>query len=155
MRVVLRLFDPDLARRVQRAFGTHISRSPSALAAPAFAASADGRRVLASIPAGNTALIVAESRVEHGSRAREMTVGAVEEATGARVLLLVRHGAETWRPPPATELAFGDELVVVATRAGMEQVLAITEEVAVTLGDHRGEEAGRAATWVPQSSSGS
>ena len=39
-RVVLRLFDPDLAARVERAFGIHISRSPSALAAPAFAAAA-------------------------------------------------------------------------------------------------------------------
>ena len=32
IRVVLRLFDPDLAARVERAFGFHISRSPSALA---------------------------------------------------------------------------------------------------------------------------
>ena len=34
IRVVQRLFDPDLAARVERAFGFHISRSPSALAAP-------------------------------------------------------------------------------------------------------------------------
>ena len=40
IRVVQRLFDPDLAARVERAFGIHISRSPSALAAPAFAAGA-------------------------------------------------------------------------------------------------------------------
>src|SRR4029450_4492072 len=46
IRVVLRLFDPDLAARVERAFGFHISRSPSALAAPAFAAAAAGEHVL-------------------------------------------------------------------------------------------------------------
>src|SRR4029453_17229771 len=42
-RVVLRLFDPDLAARVERAFGIHISRSPSALAPPAFPAAPPGR----------------------------------------------------------------------------------------------------------------
>ena len=43
LRVVLRLFDADLAARVERTFGFHSCRSPSALAAPAFAAAAVGR----------------------------------------------------------------------------------------------------------------
>ena len=42
LRVVLRLFDADLAARVERAFNIHISRSVSALAAPSFAAAAVG-----------------------------------------------------------------------------------------------------------------
>ena len=42
LRVVLRLFDPDLAERAERAFGIHRSLSVSALAAPAFALAASG-----------------------------------------------------------------------------------------------------------------
>ena len=58
IRVVQRLFDPDLAARVERAFGIHISRSPSALAAPAFAAAAAGEHMLATIAVGAEGLAV-------------------------------------------------------------------------------------------------
>jgi len=74
VRVVQRLFDPDLAARVERAFGIHISRSPSALAAPAFAAAAAGEHVLATIAVGAEVLAVARLRVEPGCRAAGRTV---------------------------------------------------------------------------------
>ncbi|HEY0070418.1 MAG TPA: NAD-binding protein, partial [Chloroflexia bacterium] len=38
LRVVLRLFDPDLSTRMERTFQIHVSRSPAALAAPAIVA---------------------------------------------------------------------------------------------------------------------
>ena len=50
LRIVLRLFHPDFAARVERTFDIHISRSPSALAAPAFAAAAEGKRVFGTVP---------------------------------------------------------------------------------------------------------
>lgn len=50
LRVVLRLFDSDLAERVQRNFNITISRSVSYLAAPAFAAAMLDRQVLGTIP---------------------------------------------------------------------------------------------------------
>ncbi|MDQ3856398.1 MAG: NAD-binding protein, partial [Chloroflexota bacterium] len=64
IRVVLRLFDPDFAERVERAFGVHISRSVSSLAAPAFAAAAVGEQVIATVPVGVQALIIASAVVE-------------------------------------------------------------------------------------------
>ena len=42
LRIVLRLFDPDLAARLDRALGDYRSRSVSSLAAPSFAAAAVG-----------------------------------------------------------------------------------------------------------------
>jgi len=56
LRVVLRLFDHDLAVRVQRAAHVQLSRSVSALAAPAFAAAILGRRVAAVLPVGTRIL---------------------------------------------------------------------------------------------------
>ena len=70
LRIAVRLFDPDLAARLESAFGGFESRSIYALAAPAFAAAAVGRQVLATIPVGTArVLIVARVPIEEGSPA--------------------------------------------------------------------------------------
>ena len=132
IRVVQRLFDPDLAARVERAFGFHISRSPSALAAPAFAAAAAGEHVLATIAVGAEVLAVARLRVEPGCRAEGRTVAELEAAAGSRVLLLHLDGGPgpSWHPDGATQLAGGAELVVVVPRGQLGRILAWTETAA-------------------------
>jgi Trk K+ transport system NAD-binding subunit len=127
VRVVLRLFDPDLAARVERAFGIHISRSPSALAAPTFAAAAAGEHVLATIAVGAEVLAVARLRVEPGCRAQGRTVAELEAATGSRVLLLDDGQKPRWRPDGATPLDGCTELVAVVPRGELGRVLAWTE----------------------------
>jgi Trk K+ transport system NAD-binding subunit len=127
VRVVLRLFDPDLAARVERAFGIHISRSPSALAAPTFAAAAAGEHVLATIAVGAEVLAVARLRVEPGCRAQGRTVAELEAAAGSRVLLLDDGQKPRWRPDGATPLDGGTELVAVVPRGELGRVLAWTE----------------------------
>jgi len=127
IRVVQRLFDPDLAARVERAFGIHISRSPSALAAPAFAAAATGGRVLATIAAGVAVLAVVRLRVEPGSQAQGRPVAELERAASSRVLLLDGGQGPSWRPPGGTPLEAGAELVVVVPRGELRRVAAMTE----------------------------
>jgi Trk K+ transport system NAD-binding subunit len=127
VRVVQRLFDPDLAARVERAFGIHISRSPSALAAPAFAAAATGGRVLATIAAGVAVLAVVRLRVEPGSQAQGRPVAELERAASSRVLLLDGGQGPSWRPPGGTPLEAGAELVVVVPRGELRRVAAMTE----------------------------
>jgi Trk K+ transport system NAD-binding subunit len=126
LRVVLRLFEPDLAARVERAFGIHISRSVSALAAPAFAAAAVGQRVLATVPVGARAVVVAQARIEAGSWAAGRSVAALERDAECRVLLVADGARREWRPDGDTALAAGQELTVVATRQGLAQLLART-----------------------------
>ncbi len=128
LRIVLRLFHPDFAARVERTFDIHISRSPSALAAPAFAAAAEGERVIGTVPLDVEALIFARTCLESGSGAEGETVAGLEESTEARVLLLADDGRECWLPPKESVLVAGQELVVVATRKGLTQVLERTEE---------------------------
>ena len=77
LRVVLRLFDDDLAQRVQNNFGITISRSVSFLAAPAFAAAMVQRQVLGTIPVGRTVLLIAEVPVRSGSPLDGLTARAV------------------------------------------------------------------------------
>ncbi len=128
VRIVLRLFHPDFAARVERTFEIHISRSPSALAAPAFAAAAEGERVIGAVPLDVDALIFARTRVDPGTTAVGETVAGLEESTEARVLLLAGDGPDGWLPSKDTVLVAGQELVVVATRKGLAQVLERTEE---------------------------
>jgi len=124
--VVQRLFDPDLAARVERAFGIHISRSPSALAAPSFAVAAAGEHVLATIAVGAAVLAVARFHVAPGCQAQGRTVAELEAAAGSRVLLLEDAGGTRWRPDPATPLDGGTELVAVVPRGALGRLLAWT-----------------------------
>jgi Trk K+ transport system NAD-binding subunit len=127
VRVVLRLFDPDLAARVERAFGIHISRSPSALAAPAFAAAAAGEHVLATVAVGAEVLAVVRLHVAPGCRVQGHTVAELEGATRSRVLLLDDAATSTWRPPGSTRLEADAELVAVMPGDELGRVLAWTE----------------------------
>jgi Trk K+ transport system NAD-binding subunit len=123
LRVVLRLFEPDLAERVERVFGIHISRSVSALAAPAFAAATAGRRVIATIPTGPRVLMVAQVPIEPDSWADGETIAGLESSAEGRVLLLADDGKQRWRPAAETLLAAGQELTVVVTRRGLAEIL--------------------------------
>jgi Trk K+ transport system NAD-binding subunit len=128
LRVVLRLFDADLAARVERAFNIHISRSVSALAAPSFAAAAVGHKVTATIPVGNRVLVVAQETIEPGSWASGQTISALEGTFEGRVILGERDGQPpTWRPPAAYTLNPGDEIAIVSTRKGLVEAVRLTQ----------------------------
>jgi Trk K+ transport system NAD-binding subunit len=131
LRIVLRLFDPDLAAQLDKALGDYNSRSVSALAAPAFAAAAVGREILASIPlSARQVLLVARVTVEPGSAADGSTVESEERAgTSAasgecRVLALVVGDQVRWSPGPAETVLAGTEMVIVATRRGVSAAVA-------------------------------
>ena len=124
LRVVLRLFGGEFADKVKNTFDIQISRSVSALAAPAFAAAMMGREVVGTIPVGRRMLLVAELPVLAGSwlsTARIADIGAHEEARPMAVIGL--DGRPRWQPEPDHALAIGETLVVVATRAGLSRII--------------------------------
>jgi Trk K+ transport system NAD-binding subunit len=125
IRVVLRLFDDDFARRVEAAFEIDISRSVSRLCAPAFAAAMLEREVLATLPVDRHALLVAAVRVLPGSELDGAPLSLVDRPESARVLSMAAAGSEwvDWQPDPRRVLAAGDEVVVVARRAALRVLL--------------------------------
>lgn len=135
LRVVLRLFDGDFARRVQRTFGVAISHSVSYVAAPAFAAAMMERAVLATIPVGRRVLLIAEVPVMAGSRYAGRTVDAVDTPGRARVIALQPHlePRPLWTPPGSRVVNAGDRLIVVAIRAGLAGVVGETTTPEVPL----------------------
>jgi Trk K+ transport system NAD-binding subunit len=125
-RIVVRLYDDDLAERVQKNVGNTISRSVSYLAAPTFAAAMLEHQVLRTIPVGRHVLLIAEVAVGDEAELAGRHVDDVHERSDVRLIALRRRG-ETgvdWSPRPGDELRSGDRVVVLATRAGLGRVLA-------------------------------
>ena len=125
MRVVLRLFDGDFARRVQDAFDINISRSVSYLVAPAFAAAMRDRQVLATIPVERHALLVAEVQVLEGSALAGLPLRGADRPHSVRVIGLTPAGTDQvdWEPSAGHALTPGDRVLVVARRAGLRQLV--------------------------------
>ncbi|GAA1659795.1 NAD-binding protein [Fodinicola feengrottensis] len=122
-RVVLRLFDPDLADRVDRRLGLSVSRSVSYAAAPVFAAAMMGRQVLAAIPAGRRVLLVAAVPIGARSSLDGASLSTVDSGR-VRIFGLRTGNAEpVWQPPGESRLVAGQVLFVVATRAGLAKIL--------------------------------
>ena len=125
LRVVLRLFDSDLAERVQRNFGITISRSVPNLAAPAFAAAMLRREVLGTISVDRMVLLIAEIPIQVGSELDGLASHAVNAPHQVQVIGIQRHGSDALElpAPPDHLLASGDRLIILATRAGLGRVL--------------------------------
>jgi Trk K+ transport system NAD-binding subunit len=112
LRVVLRLFDHDLAQRVESAFSIHVSRSVSSLAAPAFTAAISDRRALATIPVGAQALTIAELAAPVGR-----TIAELEKAAAGEAKVIALGGR--WSPPADEPIGDDEVLVAIGSPAGL------------------------------------
>lgn len=126
LRVVLRLRDDDLARRVERSLEVAVSRSVSFLAAPAFAAAMRDHKVVATVPVGRSVLLLADVPIGRSALLAGLPAAAAESEGEVRVVGVYRgaaHDAVLDSPPrPQRRLKVGDRLVVAATRTGLAEV---------------------------------
>jgi len=124
-RIVVRLYDDDLAERVQRTVGGIVSRSTSYLAAPAFAAAVLDHQVLRTIAVGRHVLLMAEVRAGNEDGFTGLPVATVHQPGMLRVIALRRadSAAADWSPAADYRVQAGDRLVVLATRAGLSRIL--------------------------------
>jgi Trk K+ transport system NAD-binding subunit len=113
LRIVLRLADHDLAMRVERASDIQLSRSVSALAAPAFVSAMLGRRATAVLPIGREVMQVVAFTAELAT-----DVGSLERDCEARVLAV--PGKEF--PEPGARVAAGDEVMAIGTGPGLAEL---------------------------------
>ena len=132
LRIVVRLYDDDLARRVQETIGNTVSRSVSYLAAPVFAAAILDHQVLRTIAVGRHVLVIADVPVGPGSALAGWAVSDVHERGTVRVIALRMRGAERvdWSPRQDYRLMAQDRIYVLATRAGLSGILRRAENPA-------------------------
>ena len=123
-RVTLRMFDHDLAQRVERHLGLGTSRSVSMLVAPAVAAAVSNRLSQTTVPAGRRVLLLTEVPIERGSAAIGTTLGTHDQPGAVRVLAYRPVGKDwSWRFDAEVTLAPGGRVAVAATRDGLARLL--------------------------------
>lgn len=113
IRVVMRMFDPELAGKIRDSFEIHQVFSTSAMAAPLFATSSSDRHIINSFYIGDKLFVVAQ-----------LTVGAESQLVGKKiadvgrdhVMYFLSHtrGGETHLPRGETDFQIGDQIVVQA-----------------------------------------
>ena len=128
LRVVLRLFDPELALRAQHGLSIRFTRSVSHLAAPAFAAAAIGSQVDASIPVGDKRMLLfARIRAAQGSPLARLPISTLAEPGAVTVLGLQADGAPAdWAADGARLAAADTDVFVVASRQGLAHLLELS-----------------------------
>jgi len=120
IKVIMRLFDQQIASKLSGALTLDAAFSSSALAAPVVAAMAIDSHVLAAYQIGGVSHVTFELRVQAGSPVLSRTVASMEAEYSARVLARTSKDGATQAPPAANSgLAAGDVLVVHAPTARM------------------------------------
>ena len=138
LRVVLRMFDPNLAAKMESAFDIHTVFSTTALAAPAFAMAAlDPRKsVVNSVWVGDELLVGARMAIKEGSPFTGVTIACFEIEHKAKLLShRPRDGDEALMPEEATKLGVGDEVTLVVQGEGLEALHSLNESAMLPASD--------------------
>ncbi|MDW8147990.1 MAG: NAD-binding protein [Roseiflexaceae bacterium] len=121
IRVVLRVFNEELDRNLEKALGRNSAFSASAIAAPTCAAAAVSREIDYALVVGNTQLGVAQIVVQKDSQISGF-VRAVEETTYVRVLHHVSQEGRYMHYQQLSQLSAGDRITVIGTLERIESL---------------------------------
>jgi len=127
IRVVMRLFEQQLASKIANALDVDVAFSSSSLAAPLVAAMSLRTKVLGSTLIGGVSHVVTEVVAAEGGALAGRTVGEIESKFAAKVLALTpaAGGGPIQSPPAASAaVAAGDTLVVHASTAAAAKIAA-------------------------------
>lgn len=112
IRVVLRMFDQELASKVKESFDIQVAFSTSALAAPVLATSSADRCIKNAFTIDDRLLVVAEVTVHDDSELSGMEVGLLRRQHDVLVLSYDRGQGAKLNPMSKLELAPADRLVI-------------------------------------------
>ncbi len=121
IRVVLRMFDQQIASKVKGAFRIDHAFSAAAIAAPIVAAMSNDVGVLASYPLGDVAYVVAQLELRAGAPLVGRPTAELESAHGARILSSTGDAAV---------LRAGDRVVVNLPAEKLPQLAAAARGIA-------------------------
>jgi voltage-gated potassium channel len=130
IKVVMRMFDADFARRVENGFGIHTAFSTSALAAPIFAAAAMRVAVRHSFYVGDTLLNLGEVLIEPGSSLVGWTVEKLEAEFDLSVVCYQARETTGLHPTPNLCLEGGTKMLILASLETLRRVDALAGQPA-------------------------
>lgn len=113
IRVVLRMFDQEMADKVREGFNIRVAMSQSSISAPAFATAAVEPSIVGSAVVSDELIVMVRWSVKKDPGIAGMTVGELLSRHGVSVVQQTR-GASPKRlfPPPEMRLERGDELLL-------------------------------------------
>ena len=114
IRIVMRIFDHNLANKLRSGFGIETAFSTSALAAPAFAMAAVDPSIIGSFYVGEDLMLNLEITVRDGSRLNGMTTEELENLGEASILVYesVLEAKREIHPSGSITLNPGDKLFI-------------------------------------------
>jgi Trk K+ transport system NAD-binding subunit len=127
IKVVMRMFDAELAKKIERGFGIHTAFSVSALAAPAFAAAATRADVSYSFYMDNTLLNVSQVTIEPGALLVGKTLGQVERELDLTIVQYKGAAKMDLHPDPEIVIEGGDCIAVFAELATLGKLNALAK----------------------------
>jgi PAS domain S-box-containing protein len=125
IKIVMRMFDADLAARIEKGFGIHTAYSVSALAAPTIAAASLRVNVRSSFYIDDTLLNISEFSVNPDTAITEWTVGQLEERLNCSVVGYIENARTQLHPDPAQPLHPGSRLLVLADVKTLQRLEAL------------------------------
>jgi Trk K+ transport system NAD-binding subunit len=114
IKVVMRMFDPDLARRVEKGFGIHTAFSTSSLAAPIFAAAAMRVNVKHSFYVGDQLLNLGELVIHSQSPLVGWSIDKLEDEYGLSLVSYQDDEKVVLHPEGDLKLGVGAKILVIA-----------------------------------------
>jgi voltage-gated potassium channel len=132
IKVVMRMFDGQLAEKVRHGFGIHTAFSTSALAAPVFAAAATRAKIDQSFYIDDVLMNVARAAIQQGSALVGRTVAWVENELDLTVVLHEGPDAVDPHPAPGVTLRAGDCLIVFASLESLARLREMSGEACGT-----------------------
>lgn len=123
LRVVVRMFDQKLAKKIEKSFDIHCAFSTSALSAPVFAQAALSANILSSFEFGGMTINAFQLLVDDAGELKGMTVDQVRQKHEATILMHERNTKADWNPPPNTVLETNDRLLVMTDSATVHKLL--------------------------------
>jgi voltage-gated potassium channel len=114
IRVVMRMFDADFAKRVEKGFGIHYAFSTSAVSAPIFASATMRENVMHSFYVGENLLHIGQVRINPDSQLCGWTVGKLEKDLDLSVICHEKDGCADLHPGDGVKLGEGEEIFVLS-----------------------------------------
>lgn len=137
IRVVIRMFDQNLAKKVEKSMGIQGAYSSSARSARLFAQAAISGDILDSFEFGGTVINAVQLTVEPNT----ILVGHdIDYLRGNYEVTILCHeksdGVVDWNPAPSNPLGVGDRLLIMTDRAGLERLKPLSSKLALPRDTH-------------------
>lgn len=122
IRVVLRMFDQELAGKIRESFGMHLAFSTSELAAPLFATSSSDRSIVNSFYVGEQLLVVANITINPDSELAGKQIRDLGSKQHVFIISHLRGGETTMFPTGDTTFFAGDEVTLQTKPATLRRI---------------------------------